>query len=336
MLNAPIAVLGSGSWGTALAIQFARAGKPTRLWGRDAGAAGRHAQRPLQPPLSARCAVSGTAGGRRFAGCRAGRRHAMCWWPCPAAAFAPCSRNSRRGSRPKCASPGPPRASNATPACCRTRWRMKCWAAATPWPCCRARPSRRRWARACPPRWWWPPPMRLSPCAWQKTSPRRRFRTYVSTDIMGVEIGGAVKNVIAIGAGLSDGLGFGANMRVALITRGLNEMTRLGVALGRARAHVHGAGGPRRPGAHLHRRPVTQPPLRPRAGARPVGGRSHARDRAGGRGLSRRARAARRWPRGCGLDLPICEGICRILFDGANAGEVVRDLMARPPQAEFE
>ena len=58
------------------------------------------------------------------------------------------------------------------------------------------------------------------------------FRTYVSTDIMGVEIGGAVKNVIAVGAGLSDGLGFGANMRVALITRGLNEMTRLGVALG--------------------------------------------------------------------------------------------------------
>ena len=58
------------------------------------------------------------------------------------------------------------------------------------------------------------------------------FRTYVSTDITGVEIGGAVKNVIAVGAGLSDGLGFGANMRVALITRGLAEMTRLGVTLG--------------------------------------------------------------------------------------------------------
>src|SRR5450432_2462439 len=58
------------------------------------------------------------------------------------------------------------------------------------------------------------------------------FRAYTSSDIMGVEIGGAVKNALAVAAGLSDGLGFGANTRVALITRGLKEMTRLGVALG--------------------------------------------------------------------------------------------------------
>jgi glycerol-3-phosphate dehydrogenase (NAD(P)+) len=58
------------------------------------------------------------------------------------------------------------------------------------------------------------------------------FRAYTSSDIMGVEIGGAVKNALAVAAGLSDGLGFGANTRVALITRGLREMTRLGVALG--------------------------------------------------------------------------------------------------------
>ena len=57
------------------------------------------------------------------------------------------------------------------------------------------------------------------------------FRAYTSSDITGVEVGGAVKNVLAIGAGLSDGLGFGANTRIALITRGLVEMTRLGVAL---------------------------------------------------------------------------------------------------------
>ena len=58
------------------------------------------------------------------------------------------------------------------------------------------------------------------------------FRAYTSDDMVGVEVGGAVKNVLAIGAGMSDGLGFGANSRVALITRGLVEMTRLGVALG--------------------------------------------------------------------------------------------------------
>ncbi len=58
------------------------------------------------------------------------------------------------------------------------------------------------------------------------------FRVYTSTDVMGVEIGGALKNVIAIGAGIIDGLGLGHNTRAALITRGLAELTRLGLAKG--------------------------------------------------------------------------------------------------------
>ena len=58
------------------------------------------------------------------------------------------------------------------------------------------------------------------------------FRAYTTDDMVGVEVGGAVKNVLAIGAGISDGLGFGANTRVALITRGIVEMSRLGIALG--------------------------------------------------------------------------------------------------------
>ena len=60
----------------------------------------------------------------------------------------------------------------------------------------------------------------------------KRFRVYNNSDLIGVQLGGAVKNVIAIGAGLADGLGFGANARTALITRGLVEMKRLGLALG--------------------------------------------------------------------------------------------------------
>ena len=59
-----------------------------------------------------------------------------------------------------------------------------------------------------------------------------RFRTYTNSDLIGVEVGGAVKNVMAIAAGIADGLGFGANTRAALITRGLNEIIRLGVKLG--------------------------------------------------------------------------------------------------------
>lgn len=61
---------------------------------------------------------------------------------------------------------------------------------------------------------------------------QKSFRVYKSTDITGVQLGGAVKNVVAIGAGISDGVGFGANARTALITRGLAEMTRLGAKLG--------------------------------------------------------------------------------------------------------
>lgn len=69
------------------------------------------------------------------------------------------------------------------------------------------------------------------------------FRAYTSTDMIGVEIGGAIKNVLAIAAGLSDGLGFGANTRIALISRGLVEMTRLGVALGAKRDTFMGLAG---------------------------------------------------------------------------------------------
>lgn len=58
------------------------------------------------------------------------------------------------------------------------------------------------------------------------------FRTYSTTDLLGVELGGAVKNVVAVGTGISDGLGFGHNARAALVTRGLAEMRRLGEALG--------------------------------------------------------------------------------------------------------
>ncbi len=60
----------------------------------------------------------------------------------------------------------------------------------------------------------------------------KKFRVYNNNDFIGVQLGGAVKNVIAIGAGMADGIGFGANARTALITRGLVEMTRLGTSLG--------------------------------------------------------------------------------------------------------
>lgn len=71
----------------------------------------------------------------------------------------------------------------------------------------------------------------------------KSFRVYSNPDFIGVQLGGAVKNVIAIGAGMSDGIGFGANARTALITRGLAEMSRLGSALGADPATFMGMAG---------------------------------------------------------------------------------------------
>jgi len=71
----------------------------------------------------------------------------------------------------------------------------------------------------------------------------KSFRVYSNDDMTGVQLGGAVKNVIAIGAGMSDGMGFGANARTALITRGLAEMSRLGVALGAQASTFTGMAG---------------------------------------------------------------------------------------------
>ncbi len=70
-----------------------------------------------------------------------------------------------------------------------------------------------------------------------------RFRVYGSDDLIGVQLGGAVKNVIAVGAGMADGMGFGANARTALITRGLVELTRLGVAMGGKDSTFRGMAG---------------------------------------------------------------------------------------------
>jgi glycerol-3-phosphate dehydrogenase (NAD(P)+) len=77
----------------------------------------------------------------------------------------------------------------------------------------------------------------------QQTFNGQTFRVYTSTDVIGVEIGGAVKNVIAVAAGVSDGLGFGHNSRAALITRGLAEITRLAVRLGAHRQTLAGLSG---------------------------------------------------------------------------------------------
>ncbi len=162
-----------------------------------------------------------------------------------------------------------------------------------------------------------------------------QFRAYTSTDIVGVEIGGVVKNVLAVGAGLSDGLGFGANTRVALITRGLAEMVRLGVALGAQRETFMGLAGlgdlvltctddqsrNRRFGLLLA------------AGATPE--RALAEIGQVVEGYSA-AKAVRMVARRANVEMPLCEGVFRVLYQGVPAKDAVRELMSRPIKSETE
>ncbi len=89
----------------------------------------------------------------------------------------------------------------------------------------------------------------------------RFFRVYTNPDVVGVELCGASKNVIAVAAGMCDGLGYGDNTKATLMTRGLAEMSRLGQRHGRQPADVHGPRGRGRPDRHLHvaRTPATAP-----------------------------------------------------------------------------
>ena len=88
------------------------------------------------------------------------------------------------------------------------------------------------------------------------------FRVYTNIDVVGCELGGALKNVIAIAAGMAEGLGVGDNTRAMVITRGLAEMTRLGVAMGGDPAHLRRPHRPRRPDGDLPFAAVAQPPRR--------------------------------------------------------------------------
>jgi glycerol-3-phosphate dehydrogenase (NAD(P)+) len=146
-------------------------------------------------------------------------------------------------------------------------------------------------------------------------------------------VGGAVKNVLAIGAGLSDGLGFGANSRIALITRGLLEMMRLGVSLGAQRETFMGLAGL---GDLVLTR--TDDQSRNRRFGLMLGrglGATAALAEIGQVVKATWRRALRRW-RCASVSVPICEATHGVLYDALPADEVVRGLMMRPIKAEFD
>jgi len=159
------------------------------------------------------------------------------------------------------------------------------------------------------------------------------FRAYTSDDMVGVEVGGAVKNVLAIGAGMSDGLGFGANTRVALITRGLVEMTRLGVALGAKRETFMGLAGM----GDLMLTCTDNLSRNRRMGLALAAGKSVEEAQEEIQQVVEgvlAAEAVHGVAQKLGIEMPICHQVYRILYEGASAREAVGALMRRDLKSE--
>jgi len=159
------------------------------------------------------------------------------------------------------------------------------------------------------------------------------FRAYTQSDIVGVEVGGAVKNVIAISTGIADGVGYGANTRVALITRGLAEMMRLGVKLGAARETFMGLAGL---GDLVLT--CTDDQSRNRRFGVALGRGADQADAERGIGQvvegAFAARAVHEVARKLGVEMPICTQVYRVMYEGKPIKDAVTDLMSREVRAE--
>ncbi len=160
------------------------------------------------------------------------------------------------------------------------------------------------------------------------------FRAYTSDDIIGVEVGAAVKNVLAIGAGISDGLGFGANTRIALITRGAAEMTRLGIALGSRSETFMGLAGI----GDLVLTCTDDLSRNRRMGLKLAAGKSvaAAQEEIGQvvEGVPA-ARAVRQVAQKLGVEMPIAEQVYRVLYEDEPAEKAVYTLMTRQLRSEI-
>jgi glycerol-3-phosphate dehydrogenase (NAD(P)+) len=326
-------VLGAGSWGTALAIQFARAGRPATLWSRDAASAdamreeGGNRRYLPDAPFPPGLTVTADLGAAAVA--------------CDLVIAVPSQ--SLRAVLESLRDLGVPLS--------RVAWATKGFELATgllpheviaeilPGGLHMAVLSGPTFAREV---------AAGLPTAIAVASPDEdyalelaesistdRFRAYRSTDMIGVEVGGATKNVYAIGAGISDGIGLGANARIALVTRGLAEMIRLGRALGARQETFMGLAG------------IGDLVLTCTDG--------HSRNRRFGLALGTgqsieqargaigqvvegytAARSAHRAAVRLGVEMPIIEQIYRVLYEGLRPEDAAAALMQRPLAAELE
>lgn len=159
------------------------------------------------------------------------------------------------------------------------------------------------------------------------------FRVYTSPDVLGIELGAALKNVVALAAGIADGLGYGDNTKAALITRGIAEIARLGTAMGgkvETFSGLSGIGDLIVTCASMHSR-------NRRAGILIGKGYSYEEAMKEVKMVVEgvySAKAAVRLAEKCGVQLPIIEQVNAVLFEGKRADEAVKDLMLRDKKIE--
>ncbi|MEO7718786.1 MAG: NAD(P)H-dependent glycerol-3-phosphate dehydrogenase [Capsulimonas sp.] len=162
----------------------------------------------------------------------------------------------------------------------------------------------------------------------------RSFRVYTNTDVKGVELGGALKNVLAIGGGISDGLGFGDNTKAALMSRGLIEMTQLGVATGGKALTFLGLSGVgdlmATAGSRLSRNYRVGLGLAQRKSVEEILGELHQ----SAEGIAT-ARAAQVLSRRYQVQTPVFAAINSVLHEGVSAAVAVEELMTRAARDEF-
>ncbi|MDF7807353.1 NAD(P)H-dependent glycerol-3-phosphate dehydrogenase [Pontiellaceae bacterium B12219] len=161
------------------------------------------------------------------------------------------------------------------------------------------------------------------------------FRVYTLDDVIGVELGGALKNVIAVAAGISDGLGFGDNTKAALMTRGLAEITRLGVALGAQPETFMGLSGI----GDLMVTCMSQHSRNRGVGERLGKGETLADIMDGMQMVAEgvwNCKAARELAADKGIPVPITDQVTAVVHEGKDPREAVMALMGRAPKAEQE
>ena len=159
------------------------------------------------------------------------------------------------------------------------------------------------------------------------------LRVYYSADVVGVEVGGAVKNIMAIATGICDGLGLGMNARAAVITRGLAEITRLGTKLGGRIETFMGLAGAGDliltcTGELSRNRRVGLLLAQGHELGRVLGQLGHVAE-----GVAS-ARAVQKMAADAGVEMPITEAVCSVLFGGLSPRDAVQQLLARDPKSE--